>query len=251
MALYTVTHKPARGFSHVLDLLFPPRCVACGAFGAWLCADCVATVEAFPPPLCARCAGPTRRGGLCAACRRSPGYLRGLRSVAVHRTPLRQAIHALKYEGMRVLAEPLGDILHQHWARQGLAVDAVLPVPLHPSRVRYRGYNQSALLAAAFTRRAGLNYHDDWVIRARKTRSQVGLSPQERWDNVWQAFHVSAPDVQGARLLLVDDVLTTGATLEACAHALREAGAAEVWALTLTRASRSRGAAFGPSAGRP
>lgn len=241
MGLYTVTQEPARGLDRVLDLLFPPRCVACGAWGEWLCAACVATLGAPPPPLCPRCAGPSRSGGLCAPCRRTPRYLTGLRSVAVHRTPLREAVHALKYNGMHVLVEPLAEILHQHWARQGVAVDAVLPVPLHPSRVRYRGYNQSALLGAAFARRAGLEYHGDWVVRVRRTRSQVGLTPRERWENVWRAFAVTSPGVAGARILLIDDVMTTGATLEACAHALRGAGAAEVWALTLTRASRSRG----------
>jgi ComF family protein len=241
MGLYTVTQEPARGLDRLLDLLFPPRCVACGAWGEWLCAACVATLGEPPAPRCPRCAGPSRTGGLCGACRRGPRYLTGLRSVAAHRTPLREAVHGVKYSGMHVLVAPLADILHQYWAREGVAVDAVLPVPLHPSRVRYRGYNQSALLGAAFARRAGLAYHEDWVVRARRTRSQVGLTPRERWENVWRAFAVTSPSVGGARILLVDDVMTTGATLEACAHALRGAGAAEVWALTLTRASRSRG----------
>jgi len=199
------------------------------------------------PPLCPRCGWSSPGGTLCAACRRGPSYLRALYSVAPHRAPLRPAVHALKYEAMRVLVDPLGQVLAQFWqqspaAHGGLTVDAVVPVPLHASRVRYRGYNQSALLAAAFSRRMGYAYWEDALARSRKTRSQVGLSPAERWANVWQAFSVRA-SVGGAHLLLVDDVMTTGATLEACACALLEAGAAEVRGLTLTRASRRRGTA--------
>ena len=245
MCLYTVENRTARGLGRLLDLLWPPRCVACGSWGTWLCAVCVGTLSGPAAPFCPRCGWGSTNGAFCAACRRGPSYLRGLRSVAPHRTPLRDAIHALKYGGMRVLVEPLSQILTQLWVHQATSgrvpsVDAVLPVPLHPSRVRYRGYNQSALLARAFAQRTGLLYHEDWVVRSRRTRSQVGLGPRERWDNVWQAFTVTAQEVSGAHLLLVDDVMTTGATLEACAYSLLEAGAAEVWALTLTRASRRR-----------
>ncbi len=242
MPAITLAPNPVRGWERVLDLLWPPRCVSCGAWGAWLCQACVCTLGDPAPPLCPRCGWISPRGMLCAACRRGPSYLRGVRSVAPHRAPLRAAVHALKYDGMRVLVDPLSQVLAQFWEWQSSTggapqPDAVLPVPLHPTRVRYRGYNQSALLAEAFARRSGLRYRGGCLHRARRTRSQVGLSPHERWDNVWKAFAVQEP-VAGARLLLVDDVMTTGATLEACAYALLEAGADEVWALTLTRASR-------------
>jgi len=138
---------------------------------------------------------------------------------------------------MRVLVDPLGQVLAQFWqqspaAHGGLTVDAVVPVPLHASRVRYRGYNQSALLAAAFSRRMGYAYWEDALARSRKTRSQVGLSPAERWANVWQAFSVRA-SVGGAHLLLVDDVMTTGSTLVEASRVLHAAGAGRVQALVL------------------
>lgn len=241
---YVLADRPGRGAERLLDLLWPPRCVACGAWGAWLCAACVAALDSPRPPLCRRCGWPSPGATLCAACRRGPSYVLGIRSVAPYLPPLREAIHALKYDGMRVLVDPLSQLLAQLWEREVASrrvprIDAVLPVPLHPTRVRYRGYNQSALLAAAFARLLRLPYHEDWVVRSRRTRSQVGLSPGERWSNVWQAFTAQGP-LSGTRLLLVDDVMTTGATLEACAYTLREAGAAEVWALTVARASRRR-----------
>ena len=226
----------------LLDLVYPPHCVACGRMGAWLCAPCLATYPAFRPPLCPRCGRPRVREGLCPRCRadlRAGGgveaSLSGVRSVGLHVSPLREAVQALKYEGVRVLAEPLADVLGEVWKRAPLPVTAVVPVPLHPRRVRLRGYNQAVLLARAFAPRVGLALHEDWVARSRDTRSQVGLSRDERWANVSGAFRCSG-DVAGHAVLLLDDVLTTGATLRACADALRMAGAVGVWALTLTRA---------------
>jgi ComF family protein len=159
-----------------------------------------------------------------------------MRSVAPHTLALRHAVHALKYEGLRVLSEPLGTLLAACWQAQGITVDLVLPVPLSRARERERGYNQSALLARAMAGQLALPCPGRLLVRQRNTRSQVGLSAQERWDNVWGAFACHSAELGGQRVLLVDDVLTTGATLQACAAALRQAGASEVWALTLTRA---------------
>lgn len=246
--------EPARPtvLSRVLDLVYPPRCVACGAWGAWLCDACVASIPALEPPLCPRCGTPVAAGSGCAACRRGPPHADGLRSAAAHARPLREAVHALKYGGLRALAGPLAQILAQCWGawareRRGApAASDVLPVPLHAARVRRRGYNQSALLARALAERAGLAYREGWLTRVRDTPPQVGLSPLERWENVGGAFVCPRPAaVRGAEVLLVDDVMTTGATLEACARALREAGAARVWALTLTRAPGRRRAWHG------
>jgi ComF family protein len=156
--------------------------------------------------------------------------------VAPHLWPLRPAVHALKYEGVRVLAAPLADLLAQCWQAQGRAVDVIVPVPLHARRVRQRGYNQAEVLARALGPRLALPVLTRALLRHRDTRSQVGLSAQARWENVWGAFGCQSQEITSARVLLLDDVFTTGATLEACAHTLRESGAAQVCALTLTRA---------------
>lgn len=226
-----------RGWAVLLDLVYPPHCVACGRLGAWLCAPCLQAYPAFRPPWCARCGRPLTQGGLCRACRGAASSLGGTRSVGPHVAPLREAVHALKYEGGRVLAEPLAEMMAATWAPSPLPVTAVVPVPLHPRRARQRGYNQAVLLARALAPRLGLPLHEEWLLRERDTRPQVGLTRAERWANVDGAFCCTAPiAVAGQRVLLVDDVLTSGATLRAGAGVLRAAGAEGVWALTLTRA---------------
>ena len=225
-----------KGVSFLLNLLYPPHCVACGKLGAWFCMGCVETTPAPEPPLCRHCGKPRVRAGLCEDCRQSRSYLAGMRSVALHLPPIRQAVHALKYEGLKVLAQPLGAMMAEYWQRAPLPANVIIPVPLHRARIRQRGYNQSLLLARVLGEQIGLELRADLLTRERDTRSQVGLKVAERRDNVSGAFRCRADDLQGQRVLLVDDVLTTGATLESCAGALLGAGAAEVWALTLTRA---------------
>jgi len=220
----------------LLNLLYPPHCVVCERGGAWLCADCTADVALLPAPWCPHCGRPTNAPQLCAACRAQPSYLMGIRSVGYYATPLREAVHALKYEGVRVLAEPLAELLMAFWSRSALPVSVIVPVPLHRSRSRYRGYNQAMLLARAFGRRAGMPVVAECLVRSRATRSQVGLNAEERRANVRDAFVCNNEALRGERVLLMDDVFTTGATLEACAQALLEGGAVGVWALTLARA---------------
>lgn len=143
-----------------------------------------------------------------------------------------------------MLADPLGHLLARTWQQGSVPVDLVLPVPLHRARVRQRGYNQSLLLARVLGAEAGLPVRDDVLVRWRSTRVQVGLSAEQRRVNVQGAFACLISDLHGQRVLLIDDVLTTGATLNACATALLQAGAGEVWALTLSRA-------FGPADAQP
>ncbi len=208
----------------MLDLLFPPRCVGCGRGGHWFCPGCVAAIA----PALAWGAGLEPLADL---------WVTGL-----YEDPLRLAIHALKYEGKRQLAAPLGRLLAATYqqrmqGRARLRFDAVLPVPLHPKRQAERGYNQSALLARGLAQGVGLPLREDVLIRARHTPQQVGLDNAGRRANVAGAF-VCPPrhsPLTGQTLLLVDDVCTTGATLAACAETLRAAGAREVWGLTLAR----------------
>lgn len=233
--------QSSRWLASLLDLLYPPHCVACRCAGAWLCERCLDSIPTFVPPLCQHCGrplpatrGPTQ--ALCPICQQQHSPLQGVRSVGPHLAPLREAIHAFKYEGVRVLAGPLGQLLAHTWQQSSMPVDIVLPVPLHRARIRQRGYNQSLLLARAMGAEVGLLVREDALVRRRNTRAQVGLSPEQRRANVRDAFICPTSDMQGQRVLLIDDVLTTGATLESCAMALLQAGAREVWALTLTRA---------------
>jgi ComF family protein len=247
-----------------VDLLFPPRCIACQGHGAWLCEDCLDDIEVILPPVCAYCGlpldghvpprdhpRPRQRAALvCSRCRTDPPHLDGLWAYAVHSGPLREAVRHFKYRDVRVLAAPLGKLMAQGWAvlpPADVIPETIVPVPLHASRERERGYNQAALLARELSSRVRLPVVEDVLIRTRETVPQVGLDATERRTNVLHAFQCSSNGLAGRRVLLVDDVCTSGATLEAASDALREGGVSSVWAYTLARA---RGAS-GPVAGRP
>ncbi|MGQ9521776.1 MAG: ComF family protein [Anaerolineae bacterium] len=219
----------------LLNLLFPPRCVVCRRVGTWLCPECVNQLPRLSSPVCQRCGTPITHGMFCRTCREAPLRLEGIRSVAPFRGPVRSAIHYLKYRHARELADPLGELMAQYWQQNPLPAEVIVPVPLHPSRLRRRGYNQAALLAWALGRRVGLPVDEDALCRVRATASQMRLQAADRRRNVENAFHCLTDRMGGRRVLLVDDVCTTGATLEACADALREGGARQVWALTLAR----------------
>ncbi|MCS7259571.1 MAG: hypothetical protein NZ765_02150 [Anaerolineae bacterium] len=150
-------------------------------------------------------------------------------------------MHQLKYAGYAVLAAPLARLMARCWSTKPLPVDVWAAVPLHVARQRERGYNQSYLLGCEFARLVGLPEMSGTLRRVRATRAQVGLSVSERRANVEGAFAYDPPrgkqGVQGQRVLLIDDVCTTVATLEACAIALKRAGAIGVWGFTLARAA--------------
>lgn len=240
----------SRWLQRALDLLFPPRCVGCAQVGTWFCADCLACIDYVSPPLCHRCGRPLHNTsdshdpslpGLCSYCRGAPIKLDGVRSVALHNGAIREAIHHLKYENRRELAPILGQLLADCWQANDLSVHSVIPVPLHPTRLRERGYNQATLLARILTEQiqrtqVQISIDENHLHRTRATPPQVGLGVQERKANVQNAFDWSGGRLDGTDVLLVDDVYTTGSTLEACAQALRQAGANAIWALTLARA---------------
>jgi ComF family protein len=225
--------------SRLLDLLFPPQCVICKRGGSPLCPTCLFTLH--PPAMarCQRCHTILLANGLCRQCRQHPLLLGGLRAFSIYQEPLRTCIHALKYEGSQRLAEPLGRLLAETYTRHKLQADILLPVPLHPARLRERGYNQSALLARTCAIQLGIPYRDDLLMRQRATTPQVGLNLQERLHNVAGAFQPASAFTTEAlaqrRILIIDDVCTTGATIEACAAPLFAAGARSVWGLVLAR----------------
>ena len=146
---------------------------------------------------------------------------------------MRELVHGLKYQHQSVLAEPMAQLLCRFLREKPQSADIVVPVPLFPRRQRVRGYNQSALLAKALARQMKLPVEDHSLARARSTTSQVKTrGVDERRANVRDAFRCRDRALAGKRVLLIDDVSTTGATLDACARALGDSGAASVWALT-------------------
>ncbi len=237
-----------RLFRVLLDCVFPATCEACDrplAAGApsCLCAACVGAIVRPAAPLCAPCGVPLGDPAavVCGACRRRPPAFASARAAGVYLRaetaggPLAVAVQAFKYRGRRGLAAPLGALLAE---RYPFAPDALLvPVPLHPARLRARGFNQALLLARQLGRRRGLALAPDALVRTRATAAQPGLPADERRRNLRDAFVVRRPDaVRGQAAVLVDDVLTTGATADACARALLAAGAVRVDVFTLGRA---------------
>lgn len=216
-----------------LDLLFPPRCVGCSSVGEWLCTACLAEVEWIHPPVCPRCGRPADVAELCLTCRMHPLTADGIRSVAYFEGALREAVHVFKYERVHALALPLGKLLVEYQQTYRLSADVLVPVPLHPQREAERGYNQATLLAEVMGEALDLPVMN-MVARVRATPPQVGLSAAQRRTNVRAAFAATAA-AAGQQVLLIDDVCTTGATLNACAVALKAQGAASVWGLTVAR----------------
>ncbi|PWH16402.1 MAG: hypothetical protein DDG58_09585 [Ardenticatenia bacterium] len=182
-----------------------------------------------------------KNASLCDSCTQDPPEIDGVRSAVLFEGGARQAVHQLKYAGYTVLATPLAQLMAQCWQAAPLPVDVWTAVPLHVARQRERGYNQSYLLGREFARLVGLLEMSGTLRRVRATKAQVGLGAVERRANVAGAFAYEPPrgkqGVQGQRVLLIDDVCTTVATLEACAIALKRAGAISVWGFTLARAA--------------
>ncbi len=219
-----------------LDWLFPPRCGGCGAAGKRWCADCQSSVRVIKPPICDHCGQPQSRNELCARCQGSPYSFVALRSWAVFGGPLREALHRLKYRRDVALSEALAIPLMQTLKSLAWPVDLVTPVPLGLARLAERGYNQSALLARPVALGCKLEYQPQALQRVRETRSQVGLTAKLRRENVAGAFQASSEIVVNKTVLVIDDVATSGSTLDACASALLGAGAHQVFGLTLARA---------------
>jgi ComF family protein len=226
----------ARGVARaLLDLVWPPRCAACGAGVAAepFCALCAEALEPVPPG-CGRCGQPGP-DALCGACRAAPPAFDAVRAGGLFGGPLADAIHALKYRDRPALARPLGAWLAGRVPLPAGAV--VVSVPLARGRRLERGYDQAALLADALARAAGARGRRlrAALRRVRDAPPQVGKTREERARNVAGAFEAGAA-VAGKDVILVDDVVTTGATADAAASALRRAGARSIVVVALARA---------------
>lgn len=221
----------------VLDLLFPWRCAGCRRLGeGLLCAGCIDSFAPLGDMVCPICGSPDGNKFLCQRCAQERPAFEYVRGAFRFEDPLRQAIHALKYDGLRQLATPLAIIASRFLPAP--SPDTMLcPVPLHAQREARRGFNQAALLAESLSGIWGMALApSELLTRIRQTESQVGQNWSARQQNMNGAFIADATLAAGRRVVLVDDVCTTGATLNACAIALLQAGAEAVAGITLARA---------------
>lgn len=233
----------------ILDFFLPSSCTSCnspvGGFGIpHFCTTCWNDFSLLQGPVCPRCGRPFESpetlthspGHLCLSCRNELPHFDQSVSVGQFEGALREAIHTFKYKPCRSLGKPLS-----RWMAKNIGfepgIDIVMPVPLHKRRLRQRGFNQALLLAHGISKRYGLTLSFDNLARTRHTKPQVELSGKDRIANVAGAFSLRRPELIADRsVVLIDDVFTTGATLNECSRALKDAGASRVMALTLARA---------------
>jgi ComF family protein len=228
------------GIWKIFDIFFPPYCAGCGITGSRFCRSCFDSVALCSDPICKICGDQVKVGNndQCDRCKNSTPYYSSIRSWGLYEGVLRKAIRSLKYKkdfgiGERLAAPLVGLLESQSWK-----IDLVTAVPLAHKRVRERGYNQSKCLAMPTAYYSGIKYSSKLILRIRSTRSQVGLPYSKRQTNVKNAF-LSNPDlVAGMSVLLIDDVITTGATINACAESLISAGAITVYGISPARAAR-------------
>ncbi|MFC1915417.1 ComF family protein [Chloroflexota bacterium] len=219
-----------------LDLLFPRYCVGCGREGSFICFSCRHSLSRIARPICPRCGRPQPSGILCPDCVNWPAKIDGIRSPFRFDGVMRQAIHQLKYQYIRALVVPLAQLLHDYLATNPISVEILIPVPMHQKRLRERGYNQSGLLAQELSKLTNLPIIDDCLIRQRHTLPQARTSNvDERRSNIVDAFVCCDHRLQNKQVLLIDDVATSGATLDACAAALKASGATSIWGLVMAR----------------
>jgi ComF family protein len=227
----------------IRDILFPPCCAACQArlsapAGDRLCHDCLESIRLIEPPVCTVCGqpfhGPQGTGHTCGQCIKNPPSFDTARSLFQYHGSIRTLIHRIKYNDDGYALKALSCLAMEYMLPDHLKLDMVIPVPLHSKRLRKRGFNQSLRLAGTIFPHIPLGM--DILTRTLNTKPQTELSMKERHRNVRNAFETANPLPEGVEtILLLDDVYTTGATVRACAKALKRAGAKEVHVFTVAR----------------
>lgn len=189
------------------------------------------------PPQCQKCGKSESTGFLCPSCWGWQSQIDGIRSPFRFEGVVRDAVHALKYRNFRALSQPMGTLMADYLRSICIPGDVLVPVPLHFHRLKERGYNQSELLVHELGKIVGLSVLDNVLYRVKDSSPQVrAVSAVERYQNVEGAFICKSSDkIAGKAVIVIDDVCTSGATLEACANALKAAGATSVWGLTFAR----------------
>jgi len=237
--------------SAAFQFFLPPQCLCCGKFleegQQGFCSNCLSEIRWIEPPFCSICGTPFISAEIenhpCGACLIHRKYFTMARALAAFEGSLQEAIHRWKYEGKTHLtpffAEWMAEGLNRYWGLDSL--DLLIPVPLHPQRLRERGFNQALLLTRELSRRTGIRYLQTILKKKKPTLPQANLSGVEREKGLKGVFDVTGKEeLLGKSILLVDDVYTTGATVDECSKVLLKGGAEKVSVLTLAHALRTR-----------
>lgn len=217
----------------IVDIFFPRFCVGCGAEGSLLCSRCLDKIDSKRNDTgCPLCGGKSDYPKLCNRCRKDTD-LSAVISLGEFKKELREALHALKYEDVKEISKVLGDMLAMRCKELDIKPGIIIPIPLGRARARERGYNQSALIAKRLSKNLGWPYLDA-LARTRKTKPQTKLNRAQRKENLKDAF-VSKFDFKKSKrpVYILDDVITTGATLSSASQALKKAGACRISAITV------------------
>lgn len=216
----------------LFNRFFPRPCLLCQAQHGPLCQSCHADLPWLPQNLCPVCAQPTTNGETCGHCLKETPAFDRTHALFAYGFPVDKLIQRLKYSENFTLAPLLGNLLAEHTTSKP---DIWLPMPLHANRLKERGFNQAVEIARDLSRLTGIAMHPSWADRVRDTPPQAGLKRDARRKNMRGAF-ACKPDVRGLHIGIVDDVMTTGSTLDALAETLKQAGATEVSCLVVARA---------------
>ena len=216
----------------LIGLIFPKICLSCGENGFSLCPKCENKIKILKTDICIYCGKISTKGKICRKCRRKSS-LTGVIVAAKYSGIIKESIHSFKYDGNRDLLMPLGKILTTKFLAIKIPGQIMITsVPLHRTRKNFRGFNQSELLGRYLANETGVQYQD-LLKKIKFTESQIQFHKNERIDNLKGAFETKTINLHKKKIILVDDVCTSGATLEACAKELRRIGAQEVWGLVL------------------
>ena len=219
-----------------MDWLYPPNCGGCGQPGIRWCRNCSQNTKEINPPICPICGNPNGNEEPCQRCQVSRPQYASLRSHTVYNGSIREAIHRLKYRRDIGLGEALARPMLTSLQKLNWSLDIITSVPLGLARFEERGYNQATLLARPIALSLNLPFSSRILTRTRETRTQVGLTVTERQENMVDAFRANSKLSTGKNILVVDDVATSGATLNACAKALLNGGATKIYGFSLARA---------------
>jgi len=220
-----------------LDWFFPPICAGCGKSGRRFCDSCLQKVSQINGYKCPICGASIAKPGNFPHCKSQKIFYQSLQSWAYYQDPLRKSIHRLKYKHDIVLGDYFSTFLIKKLSELQWQFDIIAPVPLNIDRYLERDYNQADILAYPVALALQKKYIPHLLQRNRNTPSQVGKSRLEREMNVYGAFNVNLEKIPGKSILLIDDVVTTGSTINECARVLMDAGAKSVYGLTLAKAS--------------